>query len=179
MADKVTIEFDKALMADLVRRIKLIEKDANKRKALASIYRQASKDLIKTAKASAPVGKDTYKHKTGRKKGENINVLYPIKRTGSSYAQGNLKASIKFNLGRNKTQVVGYVGMKRKKGKGANIKGDGWYRHMVAYGTKYQSANNFFSQAVSKSRTTVFNGITKGVSKRIDTLAKQNRLGGR
>lgn len=129
--------------------------DEGKRK---QVLEYAAKPLVDAAQTSAPVGINVHYRYKGNGKGK--------KRSGkghgtivATYKPGNLKGSIQVLKKLRKSKNV-FVGPAVNKGKVFGpTKSDGYYAHMVEYGTSQKSARPFFRPALERSRGQVLRRI--------------------
>lgn len=112
--------------------------------------------VVKKARQKAPTGKKP--HTRYNKKGEKIATYYP----------GNLKKSIKVlrKLRRARNLWVGPES-------GLKVKNDGYYAHMVEYGTVNFPAKPFMRPAYEESKPEVVKIITNGVNDVIKKYGKK------
>lgn len=139
-------------IGDVAAAVKDLE-DRLKKKVLLEAYKKASKPLIAAAKSLVPVGDTAYKDRKGRWK--HINLPYKRYRNGkvvATYMPENLKKSIGFFQPRRKrsNSIVAYVGPKSGRGKY-----DGYYGHMVEFGTKYMRAQPYLRPAYERTKVVV------------------------
>ena len=133
--------------------------------ARKSILKKAAIPLQNAAVAAAPRSKKPHR----RKKGGLSIVYFP----------GNLKGSIQI-LNFRKSQDV-FVGAKISKksqsaaayGRGRRV--DGYYAHMVEFGTRNYTARPFMRPAADATRKIVNEQIKKGITRLVNNYISKNR----
>lgn len=154
MADLVKIEgFDK--LQELIKKVP----HKTKRSEVLKLLRRASKPTINAARAFAPQSsKPHFRYSKGVKVAE--------------YEPGNLKKSIGNITSKVKDNAVLYVGPRA----GSKRKNDGYYGHLVEYGTKYAPAQPFMRPAYESTKGQATDQaseeIAKYIQKTIDRLSR-------
>lgn len=121
---------------------------------------KAAVPLVKAAKANIPDSDEPHyryrggSKKKGKGKGEIVAVYYP----------GNLRKSIRTKRLSKSTDVfVGPVTAKSPFGSFGNGKVDGYYAHLVEYGTVFQGGVGYMRRALDATKGKVRDNIIEGV----------------
>jgi HK97 gp10 family phage protein len=167
----VTMKFDQKSIDEVIKKLNgigpAIEKERRK------ILLKAAKPLVAAARAkvkssSAVHKRYAFKGKNAKKAGKGAGKVI------ATYSPGNLNRSIG-TLQLRKTDNV-YVGPRFKRDPagdyGSATKVDGYYAHMVEYGTKHNTAKPFMRPAYEETKGTVVDIIGKEVKKTIEKYAK-------
>jgi len=121
-------------MEELIGQITNISNDKIKRRELLKILRRQAKPLLKVIQSKVPTGDGL------------INVRGKLYERKDYAFDENLKKSFKIQTGRSKMYPNVAVGPTRGKKK----TNDGWYAHMVLYGTKYIQGDDFVKKAADQ-----------------------------
>jgi len=127
-------------MEDLIKQITDISNDKLKRRELLKILRRQAKPLLAVIKSKVPVSDGFI-----QVRGKSVKRKNKKNQTGEVEAM-NLQKSFKVQTGRSKMYPNVAVGPTRGKKK----KNDGWYAHMVLYGTKYIQGDDFVKKAADQ-----------------------------
>lgn len=138
------------------------------KKEQQKLLAKAAVPLVKAAKANIPESDEPHyryrggSKKSGKGKGEIIAVYYP----------GNLRKSIRTKrLSKSSDVFVGPVTAKSPFGSFGSGKVDGYYAHLVEYGTVYQGGVGYMRRALDANKGKVVENIIKGVKDIILKLA--------
>jgi len=155
VAGKIQDEID-----DLVRKIYAISNNAKKESQAA--FRVAAKPLIAEIQARAPVSNEEHDRYLGGK-------------VVATYKPGNLRRSIKALTFRRSSAV--FVGPKLQKGGSTGTfsgnRTDGYYAHMVEYGTINQTPQPFIRPGAAAAGPAALKIATTELKKSIDNWAKR------
>jgi HK97 gp10 family phage protein len=156
------IKYDIKGMDKVMADIRKLDDNMKRREILKILRRQMEpiKDAVKNA---APVEESVVKRyaSRGRRKG-NSKVL-------AEYPPGNLRDSVRIVTHKKRLGVNPQVSVMPTSGG----KHDGWYKHMVIYGTKYQEGNDFVHRAGVPLLGNVKNTATDKLKKYIERKAKK------
>jgi len=141
---------------DLVRKIRGTFDNA--KRVSQGEFSKAAIPMVKAIQAKAPVYSGGQHHRYSN--GKIVATYYP----------GNLRRAIKV-LKFNRSKYAVFVGAKLDKtGSGGDFKGnrvDGYYLHMVEYGTDKQSAQPFFRPGAEQTKDAVLRDATIRLRNRI------------
>lgn len=164
-------------MADLHPQTKVeLDSLVNKLKRLAPAVRkvaqadllEASKILVSAMKGRAPSGVKTHKRYSTPKLVKGLRAPKGFGKVVATYKPGNLKKSFtSLRFRRSEAVFVGpAVGIKRPN--------DGYYAHMVNFGTKFQPGQHFVEATVAAAGNVTIQFAAELLKRRIETYENQN-----
>lgn len=158
-------------LAEVIKKLNAIPKDALSAKERKKALRKASKPLIAAAQAKAPVMRQRRKVTISLKNGEKV-----------TYYAGNLRLSIKeITLRKGGASVfIGPKVTRRRKGGEeygkVSSKVDAFYAAMVEYGTPNMSARPYMRPAYEATKQQVIQIATKEVINLVTAWARKNEV---
>lgn len=152
----MSLERDITAVLDNLRRFEvLIEQDRKE------ILRYAAIPLVETIKSATPTGSVVHRRYPSKQAGAR-RAARGSGKVISTYRPGNLRGSIE-ELKNLKRAYNIWVGPRRRRIKtGGPGKGDGYYAHMVEFGTKHSPSQPFFNRSVIAASAAVRQRIAFG-----------------
>lgn len=151
-------------MDQLLAQFKELGDERKMNAALKPILRVAARPTLAAARALVPIGTRVHVRSTkpGKKAGSS-------KVTRTQYDPGNLKKSLGiYTKKKDRGAAVVYVGP--RVGKSGH---DGYYAHMVEFGTRYQPAQPFMRPAIQQTAGVVTKKIEQSFEKTVDRVVKK------
>lgn len=131
------------------------------KKEQQKLLARAAVPLVKAAKANIPESEEVhyrYRNSGGAKKGKGKGEII------AAYYPGNLKKSIRTKRLRKSSDVfVGPVTSRSGGGVYGRGRVDGYYAHLVEFGTAFQGGVGYMRRALDATKTQVSENIIKGV----------------
>ena len=162
------VSFDVKGLEDSIKALKALG-DAFPKKEQQKLLAKAAVPLVRAAKANVPESDEPHyrykkkSKKSGKGDGDIIAVYYP----------GNLKKSIRTKRLSKSSDV--FVGPVTTKGRSGGVYGqgrvDGYYAHLVEFGTVYQGGVGYMRRALDSTKTQVTENIIEGVKKVVIDIA--------
>lgn len=132
------------------------------RRQSQKVFKESAKPMVQAIQARAPVSDEPHDRYNGGK-------------VVATYHSGNLRRSIKVLTFRRSKAV--FVGAKlAEQGSGGVFRGnrtDGYYLHMVEFGTINQGPQPFFRPGVAQTKEAVLRSMVVGMKRQIDNYAQK------
>ncbi len=166
----VQFEISKRDLEEFNKQIKDISKKFDD-KTLRKIFRKGSKPYITAVRSSAPKATKTVKRYNTAKVLKGARAPKGSGNVIAEYTPGNLGRSMKvLPLRRAKRAViVGPKKVRNSRGIFSGRRADGYYAHMVEFGTTHSASHPFVEPAWQASKGAVLSNIIGELRKEIDS----------
>lgn len=147
------------------------------------VLRRAARPMVQAARNNVPVSSAPhFRYGSSGKLAANIRAPKGKGKKIAKYVPGNLKKSIKvLTFRRDRTGV--YVGPKlAKRRSGFKTYGatsgtvDGYYAHIVEFGSRFQPARGYMRKAFSQTKGQVVKNVEFGIAAEVKKFINRNRV---